>query len=262
MVIRHGPGVALLYHDIVSRDAAGESGIVTEGSWRYKIPPGTFRAHLDQIVSSPYQVTTLPNLDMDRPLLLTFDDGGVSCATVAAPILEKQDMHGHFFVITGRLGNEGYMTRQQVRALADAGHHIGSHTVTHPNLRKLSGAERRRELLESKWTIEDLVGATCKSVSIPGGFADKAVVADAFDIGYEYVFVSEPRYLSMRAKDRFLGRWNVWHNTTAADLDLILGGALRTRLRIQGRWYALKTLKRLIGQERFEKIRSPFVSRD
>lgn len=262
MVARRRPGVVLLYHDIVPRDAADESGIVTEGSWRYKLPPETFRDHLDRIASSPYRVTTLPNRDADRPLLMTFDDGGVSCAETAAPLLESHDMHGHFFVITGRLGDDGYVTRQQIRDLDAAGHHVGSHTATHANLRELSREERRRELCESKSDLEELLETDCVSVSIPGGFADRRVVTDAFDAGYNYVFVSEPRYLSVPADDGSIGRWNVWHDSSVADLGRVLDRTLRTRLRIQGRWYVLKTVKRAIGQDRFERFRSPFVSRE
>jgi peptidoglycan/xylan/chitin deacetylase (PgdA/CDA1 family) len=193
---------------------------------------------------------------------LTFDDGGVSCAETVAPLLTELGMRGHFFIATGRLGELGYVSRKQVRDLAAEGHHIGSHTVTHANLRRVSPTERRRELYESKRTLEDLLGRSCESVSIPGGFADRAVVADAFAAGYEYVFVSEPRYLSQPIDDDAIGRWNIWHDTTAADLRDVLDRALGTRLRIQGRWYTLKTIKRLIGQERFDRLRGPFVSQN
>lgn len=262
MVVTNRPGVALLYHDIVARDSTDESGIVTDGSWRYKLSPKRFRAHLQRIDASPYGVATLPELDTDRPLLLTFDDGGVSCAEAAAPMLEAHDMRGHFFVITGRLDDEGYLSRAQVRALADAGHHVGSHTVTHANLRALSRSERRRELVESKRDLECLLDTECVSVSIPGGFADQQVVSDAVDAGYDHVFVSEPRYLSLPVGDGPIGRWNVWYDTSPESLEHVLNRSLRTRLRVQGRWYALKTVKRAIGQERFEWLRSPFVSRE
>lgn len=255
-------GVALLYHDVVPEADADESGIVTDGSWRYKLAPAAFRDHLEAIAASEYHVTTLPDPDGDRPLLLTFDDGGVSCAETAAPLLEEYGFRGHFFVITGRLGDPGYMSREQVRQLADAGHHVGSHTVTHANLRTADPDERKRELRESKAALENLLGTTCRAVSIPGGFADRSVVEAAFDVGYDHVFVSEPRYVEAPFRGRSIGRWNVWHNTSAADLEAILDRDAATRLRIQGRWYLLKSIKRLVGQDRFERLRQPFVSKD
>lgn len=262
MVTHRRPGVVLLYHDVVPRNTADESGIVTEGSWRYKLSPKTFRAHLDRITSSSYQVTTLPDINSDRPLLITFDDGGSSCVETIAPLLETYGIRGHFFVITGRLGDDGYLTRQQVRDLAAAGHHVGSHTVTHANLRTLSSEKRLRELRESKSDLENLLGTECLSVSVPGGFAGEHIIADAFDVGYDYVFVSEPRYLSLPAADDSIGRWNVWHDTSAAELGRILDRSLRARFRVQGRWYILRTAKRIIGQDRFERLRSPFISQE
>jgi peptidoglycan/xylan/chitin deacetylase (PgdA/CDA1 family) len=261
MVIGGGPGVALLYHDVVANDSADESGIVTDGSWRYKLPPDRFRDHLQRIAASPYEVVTLPDLNADRPLLLTFDDGGVSCVEAAAPLLEAHGMRGHFFIITDRIGQDGYLTRKQVRDLAEAGHRIGSHTVTHANLRELDAPARKHELRESKRTIEDLLDTDCVSVSIPGGFADERVITEALEAGYEYVFVSEPRYLPPNASTDSIGRWNIWQDTTAEKLGRILDRSLLTRLRIQSRWYTLKTVKRAIGQERFEWLRQPFVSR-
>lgn len=262
MVTHRRPGAALLYHDVVPRDTADESGIVTEGSWRYKLPPETFRNHLNVITSSSYQVTTLPDINSDQPLLMTFDDGGVSCAETIAPLLETYGIRGHFFVITGRLGDDGYLTRQQVRDLAAAGHHVGSHTVTHANLRALSSENRLRELRKSKRDLENILDTECLSISVPGGFANEHVIADAFDAGYDYAFVSEPRYLSLSVADGSIGRWNVWHDTSATDLRRILDRTLNVRLRVQGRWYILRTVKRIIGQDRFERLRTPFISQE
>lgn len=258
-MIRDRPGTALLYHDVVPNGSAADSGIVTDGSWRYKISPERFHDHLRIIDDSPHQVTILP-ADEDRPLLLTFDDGGLSCAETVAPMLEDFGIRGHFFMITNRLGEDGYVSREQARQLAEAGHHVGSHTMTHANLRRLSRAERRHELNESKLAIENILGQACDSLSVPGGFADRSVIEDAFQAGYEYIFVSEPRYLSWPLTNEPLGRWNVWHDTTTSDLRNILERAWLTRLQVQGRWYVLKTVKRTIGQDRFERLRSPFIS--
>jgi len=261
MVIQTKPGVALLYHDIVPRDRVTQSGIITDGSWRYKLPPELFQTHLERIEASPYRVVLASNTDAERPLLLTFDDGGVSCAETAAPILESYGMRGHFFVVTGRLGNDGYMTKDHVRELDAAGHHVGSHTVTHANLRDASPSKRQTELVRSKEALESLLGTSCQSVSIPGGFVDKNVLKDTFDAGYDYVFVSEPRYLSLPVDDKPTGRWSVWHDTSADEVEQILNRDLKARVWIQGRWLVLKSIKRTIGQDRFERIRRPFVSR-
>ena len=43
-------------------------------------------------------------------------------------------MRGTFYLISGYLGHNGYLTRAQAHTLDAAGHEIGGHTVSHPSL--------------------------------------------------------------------------------------------------------------------------------
>lgn len=88
---------------------------------------------------------------------LTFDDGYICHYETVSPLLEKYGMSGTFYVTTGLLGQPGYLTTEQVIELSQQGHEIGSHCVTHRNLKKLSSKEVEKELLESKLTLENLI---------------------------------------------------------------------------------------------------------
>ena len=92
-------------------------------------------------------------------LAITFDDGYRGNATIAAPILERYGQRACFFVTTQWLGTDHvawwdaeknirtqWMTWDQVRALRTAGHDIGSHTQTHPDLGGIGQDEARREI--------------------------------------------------------------------------------------------------------------------
>ena len=61
--------------------------------------------------------------------------------------------------IRQRLDGHKYLTWDEVRDLHVQGICIGSHTVTHPELRHRREPEIDRELSESKQTIEDKLGA-------------------------------------------------------------------------------------------------------
>ena len=78
---------------------------------------------------------------------LTFDDGYTDFLDHAVPVLERHGMTGTLYVVAGRLGGANewddgprlpIMDADQVRAVAAAGHEVGSHTMTHP---RLAGAD-------------------------------------------------------------------------------------------------------------------------
>lgn len=54
----------------------------------------------------------------DPPVFLTFDDGGITGATTAAPILEEFEYPGHYFFITDRIGDSGFVSSDDVEDLA------------------------------------------------------------------------------------------------------------------------------------------------
>jgi peptidoglycan/xylan/chitin deacetylase (PgdA/CDA1 family) len=243
--------VALLYHDIVDQEATETSGVVTDGSWRYKLSPELFREHLKTIERSPFSPRVLTADGVDRAVYLTFDDGGRT-AVQAADLLEEFGFRGNFFIITERIGDRGYVTWGDIERLADAGHLIGSHTCTHANL--LETDDMDRELRESKRVIEDRLGY-CVALSMPKGTYNQDIFDAAWDAGYSYVLTSEPERIHRARAGRSIGRWNIWYDTGGTDLDKILRSEPRFYLRTVGRWKMLKACKRVVGRERFVAIR-------
>ena len=59
------------------------------------------------------------------------------------------------------------LTWQQIQALARAGHSIGSHSLTHPNLAHISPAEVRHELQQSKRLLEERLAVPVRHFSYP-----------------------------------------------------------------------------------------------
>ena len=66
-----------------------------------------------------------------KDVLFTFDDGGVSFVTKAAPILEKYGHKGVFFVSTKYIGTPGVLSAGQVKELELRGHVVGTHSHSH-----------------------------------------------------------------------------------------------------------------------------------
>ncbi|WP_373044755.1 polysaccharide deacetylase family protein [Vulgatibacter sp.] len=80
---------------------------------------------------------------------LTFDDNRTSQLQVL-PLLERHGLHATFNIITGRVGASGYMSWDDLAAVAAAGHEIAGHTVSHPDLTAISLEEARREICEGR----------------------------------------------------------------------------------------------------------------
>jgi peptidoglycan/xylan/chitin deacetylase (PgdA/CDA1 family) len=120
------------------------------------------------------------------PLCFTFDDG-TSDHRRAAELLSSAGLAGTFFVITGRLGAPGYLSRADVRAMAGEGHRLASHAVTHRHLTSLSTQELGEELVNSRRQLEDITQQAVDWLAPPGGVYSASVIAAALQAGYRVV---------------------------------------------------------------------------
>lgn len=63
-------------------------------------------------------------------VMITFDDGTVD-HSVAARELWERDLHGVFGIVTDRIANVGFLSRSQLKEMANDGHFICNHTAAH-----------------------------------------------------------------------------------------------------------------------------------
>jgi peptidoglycan/xylan/chitin deacetylase (PgdA/CDA1 family) len=135
---------------------------------------------------------------------ITFDDGYRECASAAAAVLETRGMTAAFYHCSGFLDGEAdlahdarrgiaglpKMSPAELRDLAAHGFEVGSHTVSHVDLRAASGATIRDELHDSKIRLEEATGTEVSGLSVPWGspaHCRPEVFAEARAAGYRYV---------------------------------------------------------------------------
>jgi peptidoglycan/xylan/chitin deacetylase (PgdA/CDA1 family) len=88
-------------------------------------------------------------------LALTYDDGPNDPYTLRLlEVLAKHEVKATFFL----MGKYVRLRPDIVRDIQQAGHVIGNHTFTHPNLIYRSGDQTREELLQCRQAINDAVG--------------------------------------------------------------------------------------------------------
>ena len=126
--------------------------------------------------------------------VLTFDDGWRDALEVVTPTLRRLGVRASFYVCPGWWGGRhpelrgkagALLTAGEVAELAQQGMEIGSHSMTHPDLRTLDDALLAAELSESKHAIERATGKQCRTFAYPFGLYDERVVAAVADAGYE-----------------------------------------------------------------------------
>ncbi len=109
------------------------------------------------------------------------------------------------------------MTSGQVRELRASGMLIGAHTVAHPILAGLSVDEVRREIAESRRTLEDLIGERVAHFAYPNGQPDQDYSDDTVRIVREMGFDSAVNTAWGAARagtDHFqLPRFSPWDRT-------------------------------------------------
>lgn len=117
-----------------------------------------------------------------KTVVITFDDGYRDNLLCAAPILQKYNIPATFFITSGYINtnrvlpwdeqngaNHPLMSWDEVKELVRMGFDIGSHTVNHVNLGKVSMDIARREIIGSKEQIEDKINKRITAISYPFG---------------------------------------------------------------------------------------------
>jgi peptidoglycan/xylan/chitin deacetylase (PgdA/CDA1 family) len=119
-----------------------------------------------------------------KKLALTYDDGPNDPYTQGLlEVLARHDVRATFFLI-------GRYVKQRpdiVREIAQAGHVIGNHTFSHPNLIFASALETRTELETCEQALQDAVGQHSRLFRPPFGGRRPATLRIARQLGTEPV---------------------------------------------------------------------------
>lgn len=110
-------------------------------------------------------------------LTFTFDDVADRVYDNARPSFEAHGLPAVVYAETLYLGNEDWtMTWEEMNDLEDRlGWEIGSHSITHPDLRTVSNTKLNHELTQSKRTLEEH-GLSITSFATPYGAYDERVL--------------------------------------------------------------------------------------
>ena len=247
-----------MYHDVLPEGAATEfSGFSGASAFAYKLSVKQFETHLNQVSEAVRQknvrVSTIEQVlqgKRDDSVLITFDDGGVSALSHAAPMLEARGFRGHFFIATDYISKPGFLTEAQIRELDARGHLIGSHSCSHPlRMADLAEDELLREWRQSLERLSSILGRKIELASVPGGLYSRAVGLAAARAGVKILFTSEPEQRLGRIKDiTLVGRFSIVRSDKAEYAARLAGGDQWLCRKQWALWNTKKIIKSIAGK--------------
>ncbi len=202
----------MLYHELRTEGAA----------YRYAMATEEFRRQVAVVGRLQRDGSGLVSGEGLRPEI-TFDDGHASHLTEAAPVLAEGGVRAWFFLTAGWMGaRAGYLGWEGVRALRAAGHEIGAHGMTHALLTHCDAVGLERELRGARERLEDGLGERVRTMSLPGGRANRRVMEACRAAGYEQVFTSRPGAAVWTEGTATVGRLNLRSDATAEWMERLL----------------------------------------
>jgi len=205
------------------------------------ISPARFEQQLKFLKSEGYTGITARQLSdalsgqtqlPKRPVLLTFDDGRERQIRYAVPLLRQYGFTATFSVYPSAIHDRAgtFMSRSDLKRLAEMGFDVESHTVTHASMLKsrnetLTHYERRlrTELEQSKQTIERLTGEPVVALAYPFGYYDSFSADALAALGYKLGFtVDDGMNVAGTTPPFFWHRITIFRKTSLRDWETLV----------------------------------------
>lgn len=180
------------------------------------VSPATFEQQMQWLKEHHYQSFSLSDFNLIsrsdpalKPVIITFDDGYKDAYANAYPILKKYGFTGTFYIIAGSVGDSNYMTWEQIKELYNNGMTIGSHTISHPDLRNLSDTELISQLDGSRSLIKDNTSISVTDFCYPAGKYNENVITKLKELGYQTATTVAPGLATQDSSSFELPRYRI-----------------------------------------------------
>ena len=218
----------LMYHSIAAE------GPASLAQWR--LHPRLFEEQLAYLQRKGYRSVSSRDLPaflrtgqapVERPVLLTFDDGYRDFLHTAWPLLQRYGFTADVFLVTDRVGGSADWDRSHgepaplmswvdIARLQREGVTFGSHFATHRRCSLLSTHELVEESARSRAAIEARLDRPVNSMAIPFGTWDERLVCALRWAGYEIGFTTADGIVSAGMRALTLPRVEVFGGQSAA----------------------------------------------
>lgn len=183
----------LLYHRVVTKHS-----II--GRHKIYVWEKDLKKQLEYLKINGYETITFfdlaqnPAMDLNKKIILTFDDGYEDNYTLLFPMLKMYGFKAVIYLVT-RLDHNAWgvkegepavkmMTDRQKKEMSDYGIEMGGHTQTHVDLSRCSYSEMEKEINGCRMDVEKLTGKKVISFAYPFGGINEHVKKCTKESGY------------------------------------------------------------------------------
>ena len=186
-----------------------------------------------------------------KPIIITFDDGLRDLLDYAVPVLKSYGFPAVFYISTDYVGKQSswmvpeigiefpVMNWDEIKDLDSDGFQIGSHSMSHPYLARLSAEDCLSELKGSREILENRLGHEVRHMAYPNGSVNDNVRSLAEESGYHTACSSIKRIASTKDDPLLLPRLVIAGEDTVLDFITKIYTARAPWASINGRTRAL-----------------------
>jgi len=147
---------------------------------RVAVMPEAFEAQMTYLAKKGWRVISLAEaarqisekrITHTRQIVITFDDGYPDNYYFALSILAEHKFPATIFLVSERVGkrDDVSLSPVQIQEMQKYQIDFGAHTVSHPKLTHIPLEKARREIIDSKMQLEDILGCSVTFFAYPSG---------------------------------------------------------------------------------------------
>lgn len=190
----------LCYHQV--REFAADDTAYTRDA--LVMPPAKLTEHLQaaknagftSISPDQYQAHITTGAELPpKPFMLSFDDGKDNQYSNAYRIVKENGMTATIFIMTVIIGGDGWVTKDQIKEMADGGMTIGSHTWDHHRVDEYTQDQVEEQLVKPRELLSEIIGKPVVDFAYPYGAWNAQGAAFVEQAGYRNGFQLQDKAL-------------------------------------------------------------------
>lgn len=203
----------IFYHDVFDQKQNTDMGTPLE----------LFKQHLTTVEKSGFEIVSQIS-QTQKQIQITFDDG-FRGLWECRKFFYKQNWKPTVFIAVDLIGQDGYLSRNEILELQEQGFIFQSHGWKHQVLTDFHGQDLIHEIAGSKQYLSELLNKEVDELCFPVGFFSEEILKCCSAAGYRKLYSSIPGNYDHPVFPQVVRR-NLVQFYSAKEVSWVLHGAL------------------------------------